>query len=908
MNTLHATLLLLSDHPWLLALAKGSILLIATGLLFIATCRFRMNAAARHALLLAGCIAALAMPLLSTANMPGLRVTVAAPKPAIATASLETPSGVDFHALGITPADAKAKAATTPALKPATPTHAHAAAASLSWLPTFSLAQSVLWLWLAGAVIVLLPLGMAYARLADQVSRARKVTQFAWTRWLKEEVANLGLRHPVRLYVLPEMGLAPATFGFGRWTCIALPKDALGWPEAEVRLVIKHELAHVRRLDWLAQLAGQIMLAVYWFNPAAWWMSRRMSCKAEFACDNQVVTSGVRATAYAECMVQMAARMSRADSPIGWTTPSMPFVSFLSRRIAMVLESSENRRSLGQRSVWGMAAAALIAAGLVGGMQVAKAEEAKDAAPAPSEKITLKVVSFDSNETDSEDGKAENAVDGDPATHWHTQWSDQSPECPHEIVISMDKAREIHGLSYLPRQDGGENGMIKEYEIYVSADGNDFGKPVAKGTFEKSKDKKIATFDVVNCQFIKLKALSEVNGHAWTSAAEIGVVLKGQTVEAPTTAVTAEAADAADEPKLKVGDAAPVLAPSKWLKGEAVEKFEPGKIYIVEFWATWCGPCKQSIPHLTEMQKKNPDVTIIGMNVMEEDQKGVPAFVEKMGDKMNYRVAMDDADNRMSKAWMEAAGQDGIPTAFIIGKDSKIAWIGHPMEMEDVLKQVVAGTFDGKKFAAEKAADESVLTDAQEMVEQAAQDEKLGEALVKLDQLIKDHPKLADELKDLKFDVLQTQATDAGNIAAIDKLIKDYPDKLVELQTSKFHMLTDKDPAAAIALAKELCESQKDNAELLNEIAWTMVDPEAPFEKADLDLALKAATRASELEKGDNPAVLDTLARIYFNRGDVDKAIELQTKSVAMSQGDEEEKADAEKVLAEYKAKKAGAK
>src|SRR5688572_11521609 len=97
-------------------------------------------------------------------------------------------------------------------------------------------------------------------------------------------------------------------------------------------------------------------------------------------------------------------------------------------------------------------------------------------------------------------------------------------------------------------------------------------------------------------------------------------------------------ADAADGPTLKVGDAAPALAPSKWVKGEPIAKFETGKIYVVEFWATWCGPCITSIPHITELQKKNPSVAFIGMNCMEHEPSKVAGFVEKMGEKMGYRV------------------------------------------------------------------------------------------------------------------------------------------------------------------------------------------------------------------------------------------------------------------------------
>ncbi len=150
---------------------------------------------------------------------------------------------------------------------------------------------------------------------------------------------------------------------------------------------------------------------------------------------------------------------------------------------------------------------------------------APTAAPAAaSAKVALKFVKADSEETAGEDGKGANAVDGNPDTFWHTQWQDASPECPHEIIIELAPPSTIKGFTYLPRQDDVENGTIKDYEFYVSDDGKNFGQPVAKGTFENTKDKKTVTFAPVKCRFIKLKALSEINDGAWTSAAEIGVV------------------------------------------------------------------------------------------------------------------------------------------------------------------------------------------------------------------------------------------------------------------------------------------------------------------------------------------------------------------------------------------------
>ena len=149
---------------------------------------------------------------------------------------------------------------------------------------------------------------------------------------------------------------------------------------------------------------------------------------------------------------------------------------------------------------------------------------APDIAAAPAVKPALTFVSVDSAETAGETGAGANAVDGNPETFWHTQWQDATPECPHEIIIELVPATTIKGFTYLPRQDDNDHGFIKGYEFSTSDDGQNFSATVAKGEFDGSKELKSVTFAPTACRFIKLKAVSEINGEAWSSAAEIGVV------------------------------------------------------------------------------------------------------------------------------------------------------------------------------------------------------------------------------------------------------------------------------------------------------------------------------------------------------------------------------------------------
>lgn len=128
----------------------------------------------------------------------------------------------------------------------------------------------------------------------------------------------------------------------------------------------------------------------------------------------------------------------------------------------------------------------------------------------------------DSQETTGEPAGGVNSFDGNTNSMWHTQWYNVvPPPCPHEIQINLGKVYTLTGFSYLPRQDGGINGTIARYEFYVSRDGWNWGVPAAKGTFSADTRLKQVSFPAAAGQYIRLRALSEVNGGPWTSVGEI---------------------------------------------------------------------------------------------------------------------------------------------------------------------------------------------------------------------------------------------------------------------------------------------------------------------------------------------------------------------------------------------------
>lgn len=200
-------------------------------------------------------------------------------------------------------------------------------------------------------------------------------------------------------------------------------------------------------------------------------------------------------------------------------------------------------------------------------------------------------------------------------------------------------------------------------------------------------------------------------------------------------ALTASAAE------LSVGSPAPPIDIENWFhEREPVTAFEKGHVYVVEFWATWCGPCIASMPHLAEIQTRHgDDVTVIG--VSDEDAATIEAFLEEERDGTTFRQVTSaysltsDPDRSVMKDYMEAAGEGGIPTAFIVGKDGVIEWIGHPMQMDEPLAKVIAGEWDRKAYAAERA-DEVLVRTKSRQIPRLVRRKKFDDALAVFDELI----------------------------------------------------------------------------------------------------------------------------------------------------------------------------
>jgi len=152
----------------------------------------------------------------------------------------------------------------------------------------------------------------------------------------------------------------------------------------------------------------------------------------------------------------------------------------------------------------------------------------------------------------------------------------------------------------------------------------------------------------------------------------------------------------------KIGTIASALDGSVvFLQGERATPGIPGKVVVIERWATWCPPCVASVPHLNALYakyKERNDFQIVGVTG-ETDESKITAFIEKH--KMAYPVALD-TKGTCARDYPSS----GIPNATIIGRDRRIFWNGHPMKMDAPLEKALGGETAPTSFEEELTKEE----------------------------------------------------------------------------------------------------------------------------------------------------------------------------------------------------------
>jgi TonB family protein len=228
--------------------------------------------------------------------------------------------------------------------------------------------RSLAILWLAGAGASLLVLLVGLCRLAWLASRAQPVTTGAWADSAVDLSRAYGLRRPPALLQSDHPTLL-VTWGLAR-PKVLLPAEAPRWPADRIRIVLGHELAHIRRGDWMVQMAAELLRSGYWFNPLVWLACRRLRLESEQACDDAVLNLGVEGSTYASELVDLA-RGFQSERPL-FLPPAAAIArpSNLERRVRAMLNVRLNRDPITRSASLAAAIVLAIVALLVAGFGV----------------------------------------------------------------------------------------------------------------------------------------------------------------------------------------------------------------------------------------------------------------------------------------------------------------------------------------------------------------------------------------------------------------------------------------------------------------------------------------------------------------------------------------------------------
>ncbi|HEX4568214.1 MAG TPA: M56 family metallopeptidase, partial [Vicinamibacterales bacterium] len=390
------------------AIVKASLILGITAL--AAASLRRASASARHLVWMLGLISALAVPAVSIVTprweLPIVKITEATERTGQhhngGTEERSTAGQSDSKDQGVSVSPllrVKAVPLSPSSPSPQTPFSPSPAAVALV-------------AWALGAAIVLGRMLLGLLAVQWMSRRTAAVTDAPWLDEARTLAASLGLTR-VRFLRSGAQSM-PMAWGVFR-SSVLMPADADGWPIERLRIVLLHELAHVKRHDCLTHLVAQLACAAYWFNPLAWVAARRLRTERERACDDLVLASGTRGSDYADQLLDIARvmRAGRFPAVLAGATLAMAHRSQLEGRLMAILDPSIPRRGLTRVGVMAAVATFVLFIVPVAAVQPWTTSTATPTAtPTASEPAAVKGP-VDQNVVQADrDGKVQGAVQG----------------------------------------------------------------------------------------------------------------------------------------------------------------------------------------------------------------------------------------------------------------------------------------------------------------------------------------------------------------------------------------------------------------------------------------------------------------------------------------------------------------
>jgi beta-lactamase regulating signal transducer with metallopeptidase domain len=218
--------------------------------------------------------------------------------------------------------------------------------------------QIAIVVYVIGVGLVLLPTCVGSLRAHRVLGRSRRAGNDArLSAALADALSRLGVSRPVRVLVSNDVAV-PMTWGF-RHPVVLLPTAATNWNLAPLRIVLRHELAHVRASDWAFGVATRLVCALYWFHPGVWWMARALKRDAEQTADERVISSGIARSDYAELLIEAS---SSVRSPAFGAAFALTGRGSLRTRLAAIVDQAHDVTPLARRWSLGAAAACVFVA------------------------------------------------------------------------------------------------------------------------------------------------------------------------------------------------------------------------------------------------------------------------------------------------------------------------------------------------------------------------------------------------------------------------------------------------------------------------------------------------------------------------------------------------------------------